>query len=401
MAQSRRLLVVCQVFYPDTTSTSQLFSPLLAEMAKRGWDIEVLCGYPATQQHSELPRKEVWNGIKIRRCGFKVPLKKNLFNRGLAYSAFLVQAGWRLMVSERDQQWFGVTNPPFVAWILGFTSWLKQRSFTYMFLDLHPEGIVALGDLNENAWYVKAWMRLNGKAYRRAEKLIILGRDMSPILEKNYQISRTPIYLPHWSGVETDLPVTFHESEFTQKLNLSDKFVVQYSGNMGLWHDMETFVRAAKKLEHLPHIQFVFIGGGIRKAGAVKLAEELAVKNILWQDFVPIQQLTESLAACHVSLISLNKGLEGVAVPSKLYGILASARAVVAQVPVESEVAYTIAEHKCGVVIRPGDVDALAAELEELSKNPDSVNKMGENAFTAYKNHYQLAQARAALEKIL
>ena len=94
--------------------------------------------------------------------------------------------------------------------------------------------------------------------------------------------------------------------------------MVQYSGNMGLWHDIENFVLAAKRLEEKPHIQFVFIGGGRRRNQAELLASELGCANIQWHDFVKLEDLSESLAACHVSLISLRAGLEGVAVPCKL-----------------------------------------------------------------------------------
>ena len=89
---------------------------------------------------------------------------------------------------------------------------------------------------------------------------------------------------------------------------------------------------AAKKLEGEKHIQFVFIGDGRRKNEAKELASVLRCKNVQWHEFVELEDLPESLAACHVSLISLHSDLEGVAVPCKLYGILASGRAVVAQV---------------------------------------------------------------------
>ena len=83
-----------------------------------------------------------------------------------------------------------------------------------------------------------------------------------------------------WSNINIKVPLSFENSKYVKEWNLYEKFVVQYSGNMGLWHDINTFIMAAKELEKSRHIQFVFIGDGIRKKNAKKLADDLEVKNI-------------------------------------------------------------------------------------------------------------------------
>ena len=116
---------------------------------------------------------------------------------------------------------------------------------------------------------------------------------------------------------------------------------------------------------------------------------------------VPFEDLKHSLAACHVSLVSLSAGLEGVAVPCKLYGILASGRAVVAQVPEKSEVAMCVQENKCGVVTPPGNVDHLKNMLLYLKGNTKITKGMGDNAFTAYQEYYTLHTASARMKDLL
>ena len=131
---------------------------------------------------------------------------------------------------------------------------------------------------------------------------------------------------------------------------------------------------------------------------AKELASVLRCKNVQWHEFVELEDLPESLAACHVSLISLHSDLEGVAVPCKLYGILASGRAVVAQVPEGSEVALTLREYHCGVVVPPGDMNELARVLKFLAKNLSVVESMGRKAFVAYKQNYRLENATQSLK---
>ena len=234
------------------------------------------------------------------------------------------------------------------------------------------------------------------------KKLAILGRDMIPRLQKNHQITEKKLtYIPRWSAIEVKIPLAFDESQFTQKWSLQDKFVVQYSGNMGPRHDMITFVHTARKLRKQTQIQFVFIGGGIQRKIAERLSKKLAIPNIQWENFVPFTELTHSLAACHLSLLSLNQGLEGIAAPCKLYGILASGRAVIAQVPENSEIAMVVREHECGVVVPPGNEKQLSETILTLLNDRAKVDSMGKKAFQAYQQHYRLQHAVTAFQSFL
>jgi len=398
----RRIVFICQVFYPDTTSTSQLFQTLLRRLAWSGWEIHVLCGFPTGQSREHISRTQVWEGINIHRCGLPFPVKTSLIYRSFSYLSFFFHSFYRLLFHFREFIWLGVTNPPFNAHMLALASRIHRHDFSYFFLDLYPEGLLALGKLSLNNPITRIWTVLNGLAYRRADKLFVLGRDMLQLLEKRYELDSTrTIYIPHWSVVEPTRPKPFGESRFIKTWGIEGKFTVQYSGNMGLWHDIDSLVSVAHILQHENDIHFVFIGDGIRKNAAMKLAADLGVTNIIWKDFSPINDLNESLSACHVSIISLRSGLEGVAVPCKLYGILASGRAVVAQVPTNSEIALTIEENNCGIIVEPNNHHDLARSLLHLKDNQQEVSEMGENAFSAYQEKYTVASAIDRLDKHL
>jgi glycosyltransferase involved in cell wall biosynthesis len=401
MSVTKRLVFLCQTFHPDTTSSSQLFSDLFRRMAEKGWKITVLCGYPTSKTGERPPKLEVWQKIRIRRCGLKIIAKKSLIHRALAYVSFLAGAFWQLLKAPTENtHWFGVTTPPFALHLLALVSMLRKHPFTFMLLDLHPEGMLTLGSFSVRNPVIWIWKKLNRWAYHSAESLAVLGRDMIPMMEKEYGIPASKmVYIPHWSPADVSKPLRFSESKFTEKWRLREKFVVQYSGNMGLWHDMETFVHAAKLLENSSQIQFVFIGSGIRKKSALFLAKNLMVKNIQWHDFVSLENLHESLAACHISLISQQAGLEGIAVPCKLYGILASGRAVIAQVPEKAEVALTVLEHQCGFISKPGNTEDFAQQVRQLANDPELVEKMGQRSFLAYRKYYTVQQAQESFQR--
>jgi glycosyltransferase involved in cell wall biosynthesis len=270
-----------------------------------------------------------------------------------------------------------------------------------MFLDVYPEALTALGVMEPGSFIARCWTLLNRLSYRRAVKVAVLGRDMIPLLQSHYGIPPDRITtIPHWSAAEPAQPGPFTGNSLARQLGLEDKFVVQYSGNMGLLHDIDALVRAADLLRDDPAIHFLFIGKGRRRAAAQQLARDLDLPNITWLDFMPREQLHESLACCQAALISLRQGMEGVAVPSKLYGILASGRAVVAQVPRGSEVARVVEEEACGMVVAPGDVEGLADAIRSLASSPKETERMGVNAFDAYRTRYTLERAVAAFEDL-
>jgi colanic acid biosynthesis glycosyl transferase WcaI len=396
----KSLIFACQVYYPDEQSTSQLFTGLMERLVIKGYKVSVLCGFPSDNKYNNIPRHQFHNGVSIERLGLRLPSKKSLIIRALVYVSFLLQIFPKVIFAPKDSELFAVTNPPFLAWIMSVASFFRRKTFIFMFLDLHPEGLIALGKLSKNAWYVGLWKWFNQLSYARSKKLLVLGRDMIPLLLNEYDLDASVIkYIPHWSASELKEPINFSDSKFPLIWGMSDSFVVQYSGNMGLWHDIDTFVRAADALKIYKNIQFVFVGGGIQKKKAMDLAMTLGLTNIRWHDFVLLHELSESLAACHLALISLNENLEGIAVPSKLYGILASGRPVIAQVPLASEVAMTVIENNCGVVVKPGDAKALATVIYNLSVDMNAVEIMSKASFRAYSKYYQLENAVIAFEK--
>ena len=400
----RDLVWVTLDFYPDDQASSQLFTDLLVRLGE-DTRITVFCGFPVAATKGRpgpVPRRESYRGISIVRCGINVNEKHGLLNRAILYAAFLGHAAWRLLWVDRGTVVFGVTSPAFIAHILWITSRLRRFRYGYMFLDVYPEALFALGRLRPASLAARAWLWLNRRSYLAATALAVPGRDMIPLLRRTYGFDPSRLaYIPLWGAREIDRPVPMAENPLAQRLGITDKFVVQYSGNMGLLHDIDTLVRAAALLVGDEHIHFLFIGKGRRRTRAEELARELGAANITWMPFAPREQLAETLSCCHAALISLRPGMQGVAVPSKLYGILAFGRAVIAQVPGDSEIGLVVKEESCGRVVEPGDVEGLADAIRTLASDPALVADMSANAFSAYRLKYTLDRAVISFRRLL
>jgi colanic acid biosynthesis glycosyl transferase WcaI len=397
-----KIVLVSQVFYPDPCATSSLLTELALNLQNKNNKVVVVCGFPNGVDDQIVNRHDNFDGIDIYRCGIKINSKAGLLQRIISYAFYLIHATWKLIFLKDKDMMLGVTNPPFISILLLIVSAITRCKYYFILHDVYPEGLVAVGKLKEKSFITKIWRKLNRYSYQRAIKLVVLGRDMKDLLIQNYGLAPEKIeYIPNWSITPTNTFIPFEKNDLARELNIQAKFVVQYSGNMGLWHDIDTFVRAAAQLKTNPDIQFLFIGNGIRQQQSHQLSQELELTNIIWMDFVPKDQLSTSLACAHVALISLNTGLEGIAVPCKLYGILGSGRAILAQVPATSEVADTIIEEECGFVIPPGDVAGLVNRIQQLAIDLDLTNTMGLRSFQAYKSKYTIETIAKQFKQML
>ena len=346
------------------------------------------------------PRRATEKGYDIKRMGIPNLGKKGLLRRLIAYLSFTFVTGIHLLCLPKKSFVVAVTNPPFLPLWIWIHSWLRDIYYQVIILDLYPDGLERIGAIASNGVIGRGWAWLNKKAFARAKSIAVLGRDMRSLLISKYNVNPKKIdWIPHWSAFEKrPLPI-YHCKNLLSTYGLKNKWVIQYSGNMGLWHDIKMIVKAAERLKKITKIHFLMVGEGIRKDSAVALANKLKLSNVSWRESVPLRKLKSLLGACHVALISQREGLEGVAVPCKIYGILASGKPVLAAVPKMCEVAMVVKEEKCGAVIHPHDSISLANCILKWYRNPILVRKMGNRARQSFEKNYSLPHAVKRFEK--
>jgi colanic acid biosynthesis glycosyl transferase WcaI len=196
--------------------------------------------------------------------------------------------------------------------------------------------------------------------------------------DKGAPADRT-IIIPDWADTSAISPGD-RRNAFATAHGLVDKFVVMHSGNLGLSQSLETVVEAAKLLREVSDIQFVFQGEGVSKPVLEAQVEALGLTNMMFLPFAPKSALGESFAAADVFIVSLQRGLAGYIVPSKLYGILASGRPYVAAVEERCEVASLTRQHDCGLVVDPGDAVQLADAIMTFYRDRVRADRAGANA---------------------
>ena len=166
--------------------------------------------------------------------------------------------------------------------------------------------------------------------------------------------------IENWTDDETIRPVEPHANPLRGQWALEDRFVVEYSGNMGRAHEFGTILDAAERLRDEPGIVFLLIGEGHALAAIRARVAALALTNIAIKPPQPRERLADVLAVGDVHLVSLQPSMEGLVVPSKYYGVLAAGRPVIYVGDAHGDLAREIVRCDCGRVVAPGDSIELA-----------------------------------------
>jgi colanic acid biosynthesis glycosyl transferase WcaI len=213
---------------------------------------------------------------------------------------------------------------------------------------------------------------------RRFERVTSISARMCEKLgEKGVRQDRIGL-LPNWVDVDAIRP-TESANLLRDGLGLgASTTVALYAGTMGEKQGLDTLVEAAKMLQERSEIHFVFAGEG---AGRARLQQRAAgLRNISFLPLQPAEQLNELLNLADVHLLPQRAGAADLVMPSKLTGMLASGRPVVAGAASGTQIADVV-QH-CGLVVPPENGRAMAEAVAALAGDPDWRRALGQAART-------------------
>jgi len=370
-----RLLVLNQYYWPGVEATAHLLTELCEALAE-DFDIIVVTG--RLRGRPELPAREVRGGVEIVRVESTAYDRAQLSRRALNYVTYLLSALRRgLSARDVDVVLCG-TDPPVIGDVALIVARSQRAPLVVISEDVFPEIAVALHRL-ESPWLVWLLRHLVRTYLRHADRVVAIGDTMRCRLEEKGARPERLRVIPNWTDV-TALAPGAKVNEWSRAQALDSAFVVMHSGNIGHAQDLDSLIRSATLLRDLDDLRIVVIGTGARHAQLVSLAERLETDHVRFIDFQPRELLSETLAAADVHVVGLARGLAGYIVPSRLYGILAAGRPVIAAAEGESETAQLVRELACGVVVPPGEPLALAEAIRACHDGVYDLAKMGRRA---------------------
>lgn len=374
-----RVLFFNRSYWPDFGATGQLLTELAEDLVKHhGCEVTVVTGYPL-KGRTGVPAREVRNGVQIIRAAGTTRDPKRFVGRAMNYVTYFLSACWAGLRVRKPDVVVALTDPPIVGLAALLAAGRHRARFVFLCQDIFPEVAVLLEDFR-NDTVNRALERINRFLVRRADAIVALGDTMKQRLVEGKGADPDRVTVIHnWADCSALVPGP-KDNPFARAHGLRDRFVVMHAGNVGLSQNLDVVLDAAERLAAHDGIRFVFVGDGSRRAALEGRTRERRLSNVTFIPYQPREDMPKSYASADLFIVSLKPGLAGYIVPSKLYSILAAGRPYVAAVEDACEVAAITREYQCGLVVAPGDADALAARILELYRDSPLTAEYGQRA---------------------
>lgn len=382
-----------ELYYPEETSTGYLLTKIAEGMA-RELPVTAICSQPTySARGTRAPARENRNGVDIERCAGTTLDKNALLGRAINAVTISVALWWRVLRRiRRGDVAIVVTNPPFLPFGVLLACRVKGARCALLVHDVYPEVLVAAGLSRRGSPIARIARSATRWLYRGSDRVIVLGRDMEALATQKLDGQAGKIVvIPNWADTEDIAPAPKETNALLRELGLTQRFVVQYAGNMGRTHGLEMLFAAAKRVRGGVH--WLFIGSGAKKAWLEKAIARDGVASMSIIGNRPRDDQPVFLTACDVAVISFVRGMAGVSVPSRMYNIMAAGKPIIAIADEESELARVVSEERIGWVIPPGDVDGLVALLDRLPGESELVRELGARAHAVAAGKYPLSSA--------
>lgn len=392
-----KAIFVNRYFFPDQSATSQMLSDLSFGLARRGYSIHVVCSRQLyNQARATLAPLEAIHGVIVHRVWTTRFGRDRLTGRALDYITFYLSSAWILLkILNRGDTVVAKTDPPLISIVATAAAKAKGARLMNWLQDIFPEVASRLGSNPLPKGIDGLVRKLRDWTLHAADMNIVLGERMREFVERQGIPAAKICVVENWADGDARIPSAAGESELRARFGLTEKFVVAYSGNLGRAHEFQTLLDAAALLSTDDDITFLMIGGGVGMFALKEAVKRRGLSNFIFLPYQPRASLSDSMATADVHWVSLLPALEGLIVPSKLYGILAAGRPVIFIGDQDGEVARLIGPARAGYVVAVGDARELERRIAELKFDGACRESMGENGYRLYRDNFTPQRALA------
>ena len=295
-----------------------------------------------------------------------------------------------------------ISQPPILGGLIGiWGKWMKHAKYIYNIQDFNPEQVLAV-NYSTNKLLIGLMMWLDKFSCMHSNLVITVGRDLVETMNVRFKGRNVPktVLINNWIDENEIYPLP-EDSEkviaFKKQYGLENKFVIMYSGNIGLYYDLEKLIKVMKqfrkgytlngvyekgpKTKDGREVVFAFVGGGSLLDRLITYCKKHHFENMLFIPYQDKADLIYSLNAGDVHWCVNARGIKGVSCPSKAYGIMAAGKAMIGVLEEGTEVRSLIEDCNCGKCCDPGDYERITDIISWYIENADKseIKRMGLN----------------------
>jgi len=381
-----RVWVASELYYPDEQATGVFMTKIAEGLAARGMTVKAL----AAQPHSGRVASHEWlNGVEVFRCWSTNFSKNHLPGRILNVltgnitmlfaSLFRIRKGDLVLV---------VTNPPTLPFVIMIACMLKRAKCIVRVDDVYPDVLHAVEVSSQDSFVYKVFDWLMKWLLKHADAMVVLGRDMQALVESKTDGGKEVRVITNWADVDDIKPDAEAGAAFLAEHGLTGKLVLQWAGNMGYPHEVQTLLDAIEKLADEDEAHFLFIGAGAKRPWLEEQVAQKGLNNVTFVGLLPRDQQPAFLNGCDIGLSSLVAGMTGISVPSRSYNILCAGKPILAVGEPAGEISQLLVEKEVGWVIQPGESDKIVAAVKELLADRSTLTAMSARARAVAEAEY-------------
>jgi len=370
------ILFVNRVFPPDRGATGRCLWDIAGRIAAAGWRVTVVADGEQTDGKTE--SCTVPAGVTLVRTGRNMTRGERPDAR--AYLDSLRRLTGQALRLPRQDLVVTMTDPPMLALAGPVLAARHGAASLHWCQDLYPDLLPVLGVRMPDLLRRIAGHGM-ARALRRQEGVVAIGRCMRERIVASGVAADRVTVLPNWPDPAIR-PLEKAGNSFRRSLGLAEgdgRFLVIYSGTLGLAHPMNGVLEAAARLMNSnPAVLFLLVGEGRGFAAVEEAARRQGLRNLHRLPWQPADRLAECLSAADLHLVAMDPAAKGLLVPSKLAGVQAAGRPCLFLGPAESEAAAQV--DGCGMVIDPLDGIAIAAAVQAYATDHGRCAAEGQRA---------------------
>ena len=376
----KKILIVTEYFYPNNTTTSYYLTEIAKKLSIK-YDVHVICNV-------DLSNDNELKNIKITRIPENNLNKNYLILRIIKFMISSLKLSWSAYKHiDKNTHVFTVTNPAFLPIFLSILKKFKKFHYTLLVYDVFPENLLAINLLTKKSFIYKLLKKIYDWSYSHANRLIVIGRDMDEVIQKKVNNKTPTILIENWCDHNKVLPHNKNDNDIIKQLELEDKKVFLFAGNLGRVQGISNLIKASELVADIK-FRLLFIGNGAMKNEILEYIDLNPNGKVLYAGSFSLEEQNLFLNACDVSIVSLNKSMYGLGVPSKSYYNMAAEKPILYIGDELSEIGRVILENDIGWVVEPNNIDRLANTFEEVCRKYDVLEKYGKKARDIVESSY-------------
>lgn len=370
-----KILLITQVFYPDTVSVSQHLWDLAEHLQKNGHQVSVFTSkYSYEEKNIVYSDFEIVDGVKIYRISQSKFGKGSPFFRIIDFFTFSFNISIKLLFVKKNKYdvILGTTVPPLLSFLGVLISKFNKIPFYYWVMDLQPELSIASHLIKKDSLAAKFFTLIGNYSIKKSKKIISLDKFMTEYLIGRGAKPFDVFTIPVWPVIDKIYEGKREDNPFRIENNFKDKIVIMYSGNHAYVHPLDTLLNVAKLLENDNRFLFVFVGGGVRKIDVSDFKIKNKLENIIQLPFQPRDNIHNSLGASDIQVVIMGDNQVGFTHPNKIYGGMFVGKPILYIGPKQSHVTEIISNLKGNILADHKDENSIVNGLLDFANLNDS-----------------------------